>query len=371
MTRSSLVVVAALTGLSSTGCIFSRMFYYNTPSLAAPEYFDSREVAASPTPQPWSRDKEATFGLTDAERKSFATFDELLEKSLTRAFLVLKDDRIVYERYFDGVTETTALPSFSISKTVGAMLVGCAVDDGLFGSASDKLVAFVPELAARPGYSDITLDHLLRMTSGIDFEEESVAGAMFYYSHDLRSRMYLYDVKWRPGTHYLYGSVNIQLLWDALHRRIGDRTVAGYFEQRVWGPLGAEHAATWSLDSENGGIEKLFGGFNATLRDHARIGSVFLHGGKVGGKTILSTRWVDESLSPDPVAGIVESSDGWVRRGKYQWFLTLDGRGVFAKGYHGQYIFLVPAKNMIFLRFGEGYGDVDWPALFLRLSDAQ
>ena len=125
------------------------------------------------------------------------------------------------------------------------------------------------------------------MTSGIDFEEESVAGAMFYYSWDLRSRMYLYDVKWQPGTHYLYGSINTQLLWDALQRRIGNRTVAQYFEDRVWAPLGAEHAATWSLDSSAGGVEKLFGGFNATLRDHARIGALFLHGGTFDGKTIV------------------------------------------------------------------------------------
>jgi CubicO group peptidase (beta-lactamase class C family) len=181
--------------------------------------------------------------------------------------------------------------------------------------------------------------------------------------------MYLYDVKWKPGTHYVYGSVNIQLLWDALQHRIGDRTVAKYFEDRVWAPLGAESAATWSLDSSEGGVEKLFGGFNATLRDHARIGALFLHGGVFDGKTIVSHEWVTESLTPDPVPGIVESSDGWVQRGKYQWFLTLDHRAVFAKGYHGQYIFLVPERNMVFLRFGEGYADVDWPALFLRLSE--
>lgn len=371
MSRHALLIVGAIAGLSSTGCIFSRMFYYNTPSLGAPSYFDSREVAASPAPKPWKREKDASFALTETEQKSYKTFDELLEKNKTRAFLVLADDRIVYERYFDGVTEKTLLPSFSISKTLGALLVGCAMHDGLFASVDDKLVKFIPELAKKDGYADITLDHLLRMTSGIDFQEESVAGAMFYYSWDLRSRMYLYDVKWRPGTHYLYGSINTQLLWDALHRRIGGRTIAKYFEERVWGPLGAEHPATWSLDSAEGGIEKLFGGFNATLRDHARIGELFLHGGTFDGAAIVSNDWVKQSLTPDPVPGIVESSDGWVRRAKYQWFITLDGRAYFAKGYHGQYIFLVPSKNMVFMRFGEGYGDVDWPSLFLRIADAR
>jgi CubicO group peptidase (beta-lactamase class C family) len=370
MSRVVLLAIAALSGVSSTGCIFSRMFYYATPNLNSPDYFDSREVSASPTPKPWKREPEAAFALNEVEAKSYSNFEDLLASNKTKGFLVLKDDRIIYERYFDDVTEKTILPAFSISKTLGALLVGCAVQDGLFSSADDKLVSFIPELAKKDGYGDITLDHLLRMTSGIDFQEESVAGAMFYYSWDLRSRMYLYDVKWRPGTHYLYGSINTQLLWDALHRRIGGRTVAKYFEERVWAPLGAESGATWSLDSKQGGIEKLFGGFNATLRDHARVGALFLHGGVFDGKQLVSSEWVKESLTPDPVPGIIDSSDGWVRRAKYQWFITLDGRAYFAKGYHGQYIFLVPSKNMVFMRFGEGYANVDWPALFLRIAEA-
>jgi len=368
-TRLAIAAVGAIAGMSSTGCIFSRMFYYATPTLNASTYFDSRAVSPSPTPKPWPRDKDAELSLTEDERKSYKNFDDLLEKNKTRAFLVIKDDRIIYERYFGGFSEKTILPAFSISKTAAALLVGCAVQDGLFASADDKIVKYIPELAQKSGYQDITIDHLLRMTSGIDFEEESVAGAMFYYSWDLRSRMYLYDVKWTPGTHYLYGSINTQLLWDALHRRIGGRTVAKYFEERVWEPLGAEYAATWSLDSKQGGVEKLFGGFNATLRDHARVGALFLHDGKFDGKQILSSEWVKHSLEPDPVPGIIDSSDGYVRHAKYQWFITLDSRARFAKGYNGQYIFLVPSKNMIFMRFGEGYADVHWPSLFLRIAD--
>ena len=79
--------------------------------------------------------------------------------------------------------------------------------------------------------------------------------------------------------------------------------------------------------------------------------------------------WVEESLAFDPVAGAVHTTDGWVHRGKYEWFRTLDGRAYFAKGYHGQYVFVVPDAHTVFVRFGEGYGDVDWCSLFLRLAD--
>ena len=65
---------------------------------------------------------------------------------------------------------------------------------------------------------------------------------------------------------------------------------------------------------------------------------------------------------------MVHTSDGYVRRGKYQWFLTEDGRGYFAKGYNGQYVFVMPSQNAVFVRFGEGYGDVDWIGTFERLA---
>jgi hypothetical protein len=96
MTRGALLLAAALAGVSSTGCIFSRMFYYNTPSLGAPSYFDSRTVSASPSPRPWMREKDASFALTESEKRAYKTFDSMLQTNKTRAFLVLEDDRIIY-----------------------------------------------------------------------------------------------------------------------------------------------------------------------------------------------------------------------------------------------------------------------------------
>jgi CubicO group peptidase (beta-lactamase class C family) len=256
-----------------------------------------------------------------------------------------------------------------MSKTFAAVLVGCAVDDGLIGAVEQSVADYVPELRARDHYADVTIDQLLRMTSGIDFDEESTAGAALYYSTDLRHRIYGYDVKWPPGQHYLYGSVSTQILWDVLDRRLGDETVTQYFAERLWSPLGAEQPAAWSLDSASSGVEKLFGGFSATARDHARLGLLFLHGGALNGQVIVPASWVARSLEPDPVAGLVHTADGYVRRGHYQWFLTRDGRSYFAKGYNGQYVFVVPDRRAVFVRFGEGYGDVDWTALFSRLAD--
>jgi CubicO group peptidase (beta-lactamase class C family) len=369
--RASGPTCLVLLALLCNGCFFGRLVYFNTPDLSAPTYFDRRVVHAAEAPVPLARaPRETAFRLTDAERVKYHSFDELLESEDTRAFVVLHDDAVVYERYFHGVSADTELPGFSMSKTYAAALIERAVSEGVLPSLDEPVTKYIPELAGKSRYSEVTLDRLLRMISGIDFDEESLAGARLYYTTDLRDLMYSYDVKWNPGEHYLYGSVNIQLLWDVLHRRLGKETVSHYFETRIWQPLGAERPASWSLDSDASGVEKFFGGFNATARDQARLGLLFLHGGTLNGNAILPEVWVERALSLDPVAGLVHTTDGWVRRARYQWFWTRDGRAYFAKGYHGQYVFVVPERRAVFVRFGEGYGNVDWSALFLRLADS-
>lgn len=355
----------------TTHCVYARMLYYNTPTLSAPSYFDARAVAPSKDPLVLpERERRGVFDVKEARGKTYASFDTLLEQNETRAFVVIHDGVVVYERYFDGFSRETLLPSFSISKTYAALLVGCAVTDGLFPSVKAHLVDYVPTLASKPGYGAIQLEQLLRMTSGIDYDEESVQTPILYYTEDLAPYIGGYDVKWRPGSRYLYGSINIQLLWQALRTKISQDSVAQYFQERLWQPLGASHGASWSLDSREHGIEKFFSGFNATARDHALIALAYLHGGTLNGHAIVPETWVRDSLAVDRVAGVVEIEDGRMKRGKYQWFLTLDGRAFFAKGYRGQYLFVVPETKTVFVRFGEGYGDVSWPELFFSISHA-
>ena len=85
---------------------------------------------------------------------------------------------------------------------------------------------------------------------------------------------------------------------------------------------------------------------------------------------LVSPAWVARSIEVDPVVGPADSTDGLVYRSKYQWLLTTDGRGYFAKGYQGQYVFVVPSRRMVFVRFGEGYAGIDWPKLFVELADS-
>jgi CubicO group peptidase (beta-lactamase class C family) len=367
----ALIVLTSLLSLQCASCVFANILYYRTPTLAAPGYFDERPVRASTHPLPFARRPEpAAFSMRRSRTRGYATFDELLARNETRALVVLHHDVIVYERYFGEVTAETLLPCFSMSKTFAAVLVGCAQADGLVSSVQQHLVDFVPELAARPRYRDVTLEHLLRMTSGIDFKEESVAGAMLYYTNHLSSSTYVYDVKWPPGQHYEYGSINAQLLWQVLHSRLGGETVTQYFQDRLWETIGAERPAEWALDSAADGVEKFGGGLSATARDYARLGVLFQHGGRFADRPVIPEPWVSESLTYDEIAGVVHTSDGAVRRGRYQWFWTIDGRAYFAKGYNGQYVFVDKSHDVVVVRFGEGYGDVDWTALFTQMAES-
>jgi CubicO group peptidase (beta-lactamase class C family) len=370
LSRFRRVVTLAL-GLSCVGCVYGRIAYYNAPSVSNPGPFERRVISASARPAPLPKPlREAPFRLIGSERGRYRSFGELLEAQRTRAFLVIHDDRIVYERYFHGVSATSELSGFSMSKTVAAVVIGRALSQGLLPSLDEPVTTYIPELRGKHGYGEVTLERLLRMTSGIDFDEESMASAKLYYTTHLRQMLYSYDVKWPPGERYLYGSINIQLLWDVLQRRLGRESVSHYVEQQVWGPLGAEAPASYFLDSAASGVEKFFGGFNATARDYARFGLLFLHGGMLNGRQVLPHAWIEQALMQDPIAGLVHTSDGWVWRGMYQWFITRDRRAYFAKGYNGQYVFVVPERRAVFVRFGEGYGNLDWPALFLRLADA-
>ncbi|HEX4477406.1 MAG TPA: hypothetical protein VH142_20085, partial [Polyangiaceae bacterium] len=108
LARALRVLVVSLFGLSCNGCLYARIFYFNTPTLNAPSYFDERVVHASSAPLPLAKSAaESTFPLTPKERAKYGSLDALLEREKTRAFLVIHDDQVVYERYFDGFSAAT------------------------------------------------------------------------------------------------------------------------------------------------------------------------------------------------------------------------------------------------------------------------
>ncbi len=314
-----------------------------------------------------------------------AGFEEFLQSSQTTSFIVIKDDAILYEGYFNGYSRDSIVTSFSVAKSFTSALVGIAIDEGYIGGVNDLMVEYLPELKGK-GFDELTIRHLLNMSSGIRFvpdDEVSLVGELTqfsdgklaYYYPDMRSlALQVKSDGERPGTRFNYNKYHPLLLGMILERTTG-RPVAEYLQEKIWKPLGMEYPASWSLDSEASGFEKMESGINARAIDFAKFGRLFLNNGDWNGEQIISEAWVRESTSPDPNDNRPWRSYAYWKEAngyyKYMWWgmLRPDGSYDFAaQGHLGQWIYVSPREKVVIVRFGMDDGGVDsWADVFQSL----
>jgi len=300
-----------------------------------------------------------------------ASVDTFLRGTDTLAFVVVHDDQLVYERYFEGSDRQSLQTSFSVAKSFVSTLVGIAIDEGLIGSVSEPVTEYVPQLATRDSrFERITLHDLLTMSSGIRYEEHSLPlpwgdDVNTYYGTDLRDlALNATEIERSPGREWVYNNYNPLLIGLVLERATG-MSVSEYMSTRLWRPLGAQFDASWSLDSESSGFEKMESGLNAAPVDYARFGELFLHGGKWNGKRIVSERWVREATALDATADPAANyQDFW-------WVDTERAGRFYALGNFGQYIYVAPDADTVIVRNGRDWGvDNDtWVATFRQVAD--
>jgi CubicO group peptidase (beta-lactamase class C family) len=305
------------------------------------------------------------------------TFDRFLRETDTLAFLVVDDDELVDEHYVGGADRDARQTSFSVAKSFLSTLVGIAIDEGLIGSVDDPVTDYVPELAERdPRFERITLRHLLTMTSGIRYEEQSLPlpwgdDVNTYYGTDLRDlALSQTEIVSPPGGGWLYNNYNPLLLGLVLERATGT-SVSDFMATRLWQPLGAEADATWSLDSEDSGFEKLESGLNARPVDYARFGQLLLHDGEWNGSRIVSKDWVREATTSETSAAPA-GNYSFVDNYQYFWWIDTQRPGRFyALGNFGQYIYVAPDAGTVIVRNGADWGvDNDtWVGLFRDIAD--
>jgi CubicO group peptidase (beta-lactamase class C family) len=233
------------------------------------------------------------------------------------------------------------------------------------------VTTYLPELVARdPEFRRITLRDLLTMTSGIRYREGGFPSlgddTYTYYGVDLRdialNRTRIADP---PGSWH-YNDYNPLLLGLILERTAGT-SVSGFTATRLWQPLGAEADATWSLDSEDSGFEKMESGVNARPVDYARFGLLFQHGGGWNGRRIVSRSWVRAATGVDATS----ASASYFSYG-YFWWLDPNHPGRFyAFGKYGQFIYVAPDADVVVVRFGRSSGvdRVAWLAAFGDVAD--
>jgi CubicO group peptidase (beta-lactamase class C family) len=298
-----------------------------------------------------------------------------LESSGTTAFLVIHDDELLYERYFDNYDETSVNTSFSMAKSFASALVGIAIDEGHIRSVDEPITNYIPELLEKDKrFGSITIRNLLTMSSGIKYEEggdlpwsEESDDTKTYYATDLRALALNCEIEGKPGEYFEYNNYNPLLVGLILERSTG-MPVARYLQERLWKPMGMEADGSWSLDSTTSGFEKMESGLNARARDFARFGMLFAKEGKWEGRQLISRGWIEESTRRDT------STDPSSEYQYFWWVNTPDGGGTphfSARGKYGQYIYVAPEKDLVIVRLGKeegerGYGY--WISLFEELA---
>jgi CubicO group peptidase (beta-lactamase class C family) len=260
------------------------------------------------------------------EAAAVADLDAMLRDTKTQAFIVIKNDTLLYEKYFNNTQRHSIVTSFSVAKSFASALVGKAIDEGYLSDVNDPITKYIPELAERDGrFRDITIRHLIMMSTGIKYKEYPFGDdAKTYYYTDLRKLAVEHtSIERPPGEHFHYNNYNPLLLGILLERATG-MTITDYLQRTIWHPLGMEFPGSWSIDSESSGFEKMESGLNARAIDFAKFGRLYLQRG--------------------------------------------DGYDYSALGNHGQYIYISPKSNLIIVRHGERYGRSGWLRLFYEVA---
>lgn len=315
----------------------------------ADQRFRSRLVAAGGDVSAFTYDLQ---GLPEhyqyaGETKSITQF---VEHTDTTGLIVTSGDVILYEDYFQGNTAMSRSIVWSVSKSVVSALMGIAIADGYIKDVSDPVTNYVPSLTAS-GYNGVAIEDVLQMSSGISFNEDyfdassdfnKMAPSSVGLGGPLEDVLLTLEREHEPGTVREYASSDAQVLGMVIRAATG-MDLASYTATRLWQPAGMESDAYWLTDSS--GVESAFGGFNATLRDLARFGNVYLHNGFWNGKQIIPQDWVSASVTTDEAHLLPsEHSLGY----GYQWWVPGGDEGDFlAIGIYGQVIYINPRHNIV------------------------
>jgi CubicO group peptidase (beta-lactamase class C family) len=283
---------------------------------------------------------------------------EFLRRTRTNAFLVLHDGVLVHEWYRTEADQNRLMPSWSVAKSIVALLVGQAIERDELGE-HDRLVDVMPELRRASQYDEITVQHLLDMSSGVRLAENynpwlplrGTAGMLLSTNLDriIRSEGTL---AFLPGSRSEYRSIDTQLLGAVLSRVTG-QSLSSLLSDRIWEPVGCESVARWNTDRP-GGMEKAFCGINATARDFAKIGQLVLDDGEVEGVSVVPVEWITRVRTPSP-----HSIDGWGYSA--QWWLpsNAEHQDLAAIGVYGQYVYVARSTRTVIVKLSDHGAEQD------------
>ena len=329
-----------------------------------PEVFSTSEISASSDPYLFPiGDIPETLPLTINHQGNEFPTGELIEETGTHALVIVRNGVITYEYYAEGWDVERQQNLMSVSKTMLSMAVGQLIDQGLVRE-DDAITTHLPQFADIAGMEEVTVKHLLDMQSCIDIPEEYPPGPEGWFT-PVAQLFATTDVEYvlennisfacQPGSEeYEYRSANSQLL-GMIFKNVADQSLSDFFQENIWEPIGASHDASWAIDSA--GYEKSFCCFNASARDLALLGSVFLNSGKVAygpnaGETVLSENWFGRMTTPAGVWFGGYGADGF---GAGMWHEPREQ--LVSQGYRGQFIWMNPYTDTVIVKLSDDFSD--------------
>ena len=257
---------------------------------------------------PWMF-KRSAADIDYSYRGNRSSITEYLSRNPVTGLLIAKDDRILCEHYQYGRTDHDRFLSQSMVKSIMGMLIGIAISEGAIKSVDDTAETYVPGFKGTE-YGRTPIRDLLHMSSGVDFGEEKdggrdlnrlwidmVAGSWISSKGTVNSIAQFNRRIAPPGTRFYYASIEPDVLGQVLRSRSA-RSASDYLQEKVWEPIGAEADATWLTDAE--GFEVAHFGFNAVLRDYARLGRLLAHDGAWDGRQIIPAQWMIDATTVRP-----------------------------------------------------------------------
>jgi CubicO group peptidase (beta-lactamase class C family) len=316
-----------------------------------------------------------TLHVLDGNNQSIP-LKEYLKNGAVNAFIVIRHDSILYEKYDKGYRDSTLTTIFSGAKSMISIMIGQALNDHSIKSLNEKVTEYIPELKSNPAFEEITLKNLLDMKSGLEFQD-AVGGivkaffsdeAKYYYTDDMEAQLLKVKLVNKPGTVWKYKSIDPIVLGWVLQKATG-KSVAQYFEANVWKEIGTQYNVTWGLDQVNG-LTNTASRFQVTAIDFAKIGRLYLNKGKYNGKQIVPESWVNQSINIG--AEKPASAKGWQKSAHhYLWWIPQEGdNGDYAaEGMLGQRLYIDPKTNTIIVQFADhGAGNYPYRKISRYLS---
>lgn len=325
---------------------------HTTAYLEDYKHFDNA-IVGNGNSQPWPNHKDYnTVEETDALK-------DINKSNGTVAYVIIKNDSIWFENYYDGFGENSKTNSFSIAKSYVSALLGKAIMDGYIKNLDQPVCDFIPEYCDGKA-AKMTVGDLSSMASGTNWDERYYSPLSIttraYFDDDLTKVVTGLKVVKEPGTRYKYASGDTQMLAIVIERATGKK-LYNYLEESFWKPLGSENETLWQVDSEGHDLVKAYCCIASNAKDFARFGKLYKDHGKWNGKQLLDSAFIAKSITPR----FTESPEygyGW-------WLKSVGDKNFFMmRGHLGQYVIVEPEDNVIIVRLGHSKGDGDAIATF-------